>query len=929
MNVDLTRPVIDEEVRKAVFDLGPNKSPGPDGFSGNFYRQYWDVLGPQVCQEVKEFFQNSKMPQGWNDTHIVIIPKVPHPEEISQFRPISCCNFNYKIISKIMASRIKKWIPVIVSEMQAAFTKGRAIQDNIMIVHEVLHHFKTRSGKFKWDMMIKMDMKKAYDMVDWSGLDGILKAMGFNSTWCKWIEECIKTVRFSILLNGSPTEHFEPSRGIRQGDPISPFLFIILTNSLSFLLDKGLRDGNLVGLQLNRRCPTLTHVLFADDTIIFGEASAKEAINIRTTMEKYANLTGQTLNNEKSSIMFSRHTPQPLKEIVKGYLGLQTSLPFGKYLGVPSEWGRSKKEVFHYLIERMENLGQSWKSLSLSHGGKETLLKAVYQSIPTYVMSCFLLPKDLTNKMDARLSAFFWGGSMTRKKIHWTKASILTKPKREGGLGFKNFRLFNLALLAKQGWRVLQNPDQLWARLLKGLYFKDSDFLKAVKGKNASWIWSSLIEARQVLSLGVRKNIMDGASTRAFQDPWIPSIPSFRISDDTRETRVSTWIDDETREWKREAIEMFCTTQETEEILKIPIGPKEVEDYWVWHHDRRGTYTVKSGYQEVRRMEISLDVDRLRHIDSSSWNWMWNIPIPPKFLFFIWRASRNALATKLNLWIRKCAPNPLCPVCEEEEENTNHCLFTCYAATEVWEKLCPGYQAPGTGVTVVEWLEAGKSGPQSWNIPKRIAIMWNIWKKRNEKVFEESDPNVEVTAQRALRTFEEWNNLNNNHISTAPLPFHTSIPSPPPDASSQQKIFCDGSFEPSSSVAGYGVVCLDPHGQAIDGKAGRLRCLSALVAEAKALLEALRMAESSATSTIVHSDSQVLVHALLGREEEWPWQCFAWLSQMKKILLAHDRISLIFIPRRLNKMADWVARSARRNILPYDWMLNVNSLFNL
>ncbi|CAN1827299.1 Putative ribonuclease H protein At1g65750, partial [Linum perenne] len=198
-----------------------------------------------------------------------------------------------------------------------------------------------------------------------------------------------------------------------------------------------IREGKLKGLQLNSRCPTLTHVLLADDTIIFGDASASEAIAIKETMEKYANLTGQTINPDKSSTMFSKNTPNALREIIKNHLGFRRVVPFGKYLGVPSEWGGSKKEVFRYLIERIENLGQSWKSLSLSHGGKETLLKAVYQSIPTYIMSCFLLLKDMTNKMNSRLNVFFWGRSMQRKTIHWAKGSILTKPKAKGGLGFK------------------------------------------------------------------------------------------------------------------------------------------------------------------------------------------------------------------------------------------------------------------------------------------------------------------------------------------------------------------------------------------------------------------------------------------------------------------------------------------------------------
>ncbi|CAN1132549.1 Transposon TX1 uncharacterized 149 kDa protein [Linum perenne] len=675
MNEELTRGPTAKEIKEAAFSMGPNKSPGPDGFSGSFYRKYWDTIGPQMCREVETFFRDTKMPPGWNDTHLVIIPKVANPEEITQYRPISCCNFNYKIISKIMATRLKKWIPNIISEMQAAFTNGRAIQDNIMIVHEVMHHFKNKSKKYDWDMMIKMDMKKAYDMVEWDGLDNILKAMGFGEAWCRWIQECLRTVNFSVLINGETSDPFKPTRGIRQGDPLSPYLFIILSNSLSFLIEKGINEGSLKGLTLNSGCPTLTHVLFADDTIIFGDASVAEAMKIRSTMERYANITGQVINNEKSSIMFGRHTPQGLKDIIVRHLGFNTILPFGKYLGVPTEWGRSKKEVFQYLMERMETMCQSWMSLSLSHGGKETMLNAVYQSIPAYIMSCFLLPKDLTNKMDSRLSAFFWGGDINRRTIHWTKASILTKPKREGGLGFRNFRMFNLALLAKQGWRLTNNPDQLWAKLIKGLYYKDKNFMEAEKGKNASWIWASLCDAREVLHKGVRKNNVSGRNTRAFQDPWIPTLPTFKLrNQSTMERVVENWIDAETGEWKREMIDRECDPRDVMEILKIPIGPGEGKDKWVWHHDTTGEYTVKSGYHILRTTNPLQETDRLAHVDTTIWKWMWRIPTPPKFLFFVWRASRNAMATKRNLWIRKCATTPECPICNAAEEDINHSL---------------------------------------------------------------------------------------------------------------------------------------------------------------------------------------------------------------------------------------------------------------
>ncbi|CAL1361203.1 unnamed protein product [Linum trigynum] len=326
MNDILCRPVTNGEIKQAVFSLGPHKSPGPDGFSGQFYRNYWGSIEDNFCEEVESFFMESSLPSGWNDTHIALIPKISSPEMISQFRPISCCNFKYKVISKIMASRLKPIIPELVSDMQAAFTGGRVIQDNIIIVHEVLHHLKNRRQGKKYDMMLKMDMRKAYDLVDWECLTSLLQAYGFNQTWCDWIMECVRTVRFSILINGGPKEFFTPSRGIRQGDPISPFLFILMANALSFLLDKETSQGAIHGLKLKPSCPRLSHCLFADDTVNFGEASLEEATKIMSIINGYSYITGQEVNLEKSSIFFSKNTPDSLRTQIAAHIGFPPTI---------------------------------------------------------------------------------------------------------------------------------------------------------------------------------------------------------------------------------------------------------------------------------------------------------------------------------------------------------------------------------------------------------------------------------------------------------------------------------------------------------------------------------------------------------------------------------------------------------------------------
>ncbi|CAN1833195.1 Putative ribonuclease H protein At1g65750 [Linum perenne] len=899
--------------------MGPNKSPGPDGFPGLFYQKYWELIKVQLCDEVRGFFEDTKMPTGWNDTHVVIIPKVSNPEMVSQFRPISCCNFRYKIISKIMASRLKDWLPSIVSELQAAFTKGRAIQDNIMIVHEVIHFFKNRATKLQWDMMIKMDMMKAYDMVDWTCLEKILRTMGFASTWCDWIMECVKTVKFSVLVNGAPTEQFSPSRGIRQGDPLSPFLFIILSNSLSVLINSKGESGAIKGIKLNSKCPTLTHVLFADDTILFGEASVTEALAFKDTMELYGKMTGQKVNHQKSSIMFSRKTPVALQDRIRSILGFHDITPFGKYLGVPSEWGRSKKEVFEFLLIRMRNLGESWKSLMLSPGGKEVLLKAVYQSIPTYIMSCFLLPKTITNKMDSLLRAFFWGGSMTKRSIHWSSKEKLTRAKGEGGLGFKDFRTFNLALLAKQGWRLLTNTELLWARLLKALYFPNSDFLQASKTRRPSWIWASLCDSREVITLGARKNLISGRQIRVFKDPWIPSSPGFRLPRQERdEPMAMDWINEGGTEWNITEVSRHCNQTEIDAILRIPVGLREGADQWVWHFDKKGMFSVKSAYHVLRNRQSGEVSDISRE---GKWKWLWNLRIPPKFKFFIWRASNNALATARNLWRRKCSDSPVCQVCNHDEENIIHCLFECPHAAQVWRRMIPNTRLPEDWKIIITWIFENKNNNEPDHLNTIIAGMWCIWKARNEMIFSNTTPSLHSTTMWAGKLMNEWKMVTLTERSETDSLRQVSNPilSPPPRDNFHQQIFCDGSFTNDSVEAGYGVVVINSHGQVIGGKAGSLSCSSSIVAEAKAILVAIQTAVALEGPTIIKSDCLDLVSALRDFRIAWPWECAAWLGIMKQALLENPRISVSFIPRRMNQAADWIANAARRAELPEDW----------
>ena len=183
VNEDLTRPVTEWEVKLSLFAMHPEKAPGPDGMTALFYQKFWDIVKEELSLMVNQFLFEGTMAHGLNDTNICLIPQTDKPKEMTKFRPISLCNVSYKIISKVLCQRLKKVLPQRISETQSAFVAGRQITDNIMIALEMFHALRTKQGRRVKRMGIKTDMSKAYDMIDWSFIDAVMRKMGFSEIW--------------------------------------------------------------------------------------------------------------------------------------------------------------------------------------------------------------------------------------------------------------------------------------------------------------------------------------------------------------------------------------------------------------------------------------------------------------------------------------------------------------------------------------------------------------------------------------------------------------------------------------------------------------------------------------------------------------------------------------------------------------------------
>ena len=263
----LVKPFSVEEVKAAVWDCDNYKCPGPDGF----IKEFWDILRDDVMQFLVEFHRNGRLTKGINSTFIALIPKVESPQRLNDFCPISLVGSMYKILAKVLANRLYSIIGSVISDSQSAFVKGRQILDGILVANEIVDD----ARKCKKDLLLfKVDFEKAYDSIDWSYLDAMMYKMGFLVLWQKWIKECIGTATTSVLVNGSPTDEFPLRRGLRQGDPLSPFLFLLAAEGFNVLM-KSMFDNILFnGYKVGSDVPmVVSHLQFADDTLILAEKS--------------------------------------------------------------------------------------------------------------------------------------------------------------------------------------------------------------------------------------------------------------------------------------------------------------------------------------------------------------------------------------------------------------------------------------------------------------------------------------------------------------------------------------------------------------------------------------------------------------------------------------------------------------------------------
>jgi len=395
------------------------------------------------------------------------------------------------------------------------------------------------------------------------------------------------------------------------------------------------------------------------------------------------------VNFQKSAVLFSQGIDSQVRKQLTTILGIYKTEGFGRYLGLPEFVGRNKTNAFSFIAHRMEQKLDNWYNKLLPPARKEVLLKSIITVIPTYSMSCFLLPMRLIYQITSAIRRFWWSSTKDKHKIPWIAWTKLNEPKKLGGLAIRDLKDFNIALLAKQGWRILQNPHSLIARIFKAKYFPKQSLLETEATNHSSYAWKSILQGAKLLSHGLKYLVGNGHNIKVLKDNWLPLNPSRPANGPGASVypnlKVSDLITD--GNWNEERLAQLINPEDVPYIRTIRPSITGVEDAMSWLFTKNGNYSVKLGYYLIRQLSPPQhDISPLNLASATNFfTNIWKQNAPPKIKNFWWRAVHNALPTADNLKKRKVTIDDTCQSCGEAPEDVNHLLFQCRVSREVWQ----------------------------------------------------------------------------------------------------------------------------------------------------------------------------------------------------------------------------------------------------
>ncbi|KAL3680315.1 hypothetical protein R1sor_023271 [Riccia sorocarpa] len=455
----------EEEIGRTVREFKTEKSPGADGMTAEVLQELWSHSKEDVLDFMQYFWGAEQLSWKQQSGIIKLIPKDGNRFLIKNWCPLTLLNTGYKLISKIMANRLRDVIADVVDSQQKGFIKGRRISDSVL---NFLLSQEWAEKSMQPSIFVKLDFEKAYDMVDHSYLWDVMCAMGFDEKFLRLTKALVEDSTSTIHVNGRFSEPISIGRGVKQGCPLAPLLFAISTQPLMTFLREQEQQGNLTGLKLSYG-RSILHNFYADDSGVMLDAAPENLRTLQETIGIYEAISGARLNLEKSTII-----PVAMENIPNWlqYSGCYVAKEGEviKYLGFPIGWKVSEAQQSNFLISKVEKRLGFWGYNLLSFEGRLIVLKHILKNVPNHLLTCMNLSSKSLQKLESSCRTFIWGRNVDGKaKIPLITWEVLHRPKGDGGLGLPSFALQSTSLRLKEFLRLFQDHDEDWEAALRAM----------------------------------------------------------------------------------------------------------------------------------------------------------------------------------------------------------------------------------------------------------------------------------------------------------------------------------------------------------------------------------------------------------------------------------------------------------------------------